>query len=652
MRWSSSGRPGRQPGRRGPGSSWVTAILGLAVATLSAAAVLACWQQTHIVAEVAAANVEDDASQQAAYFGAREMAMIEASLRDPDGPQRHQIPATDRQVDEALARLDVTDADRALARVLAQEHLNLGPTIDYYLLQLDRGELDAASQTLAVNIEPSYDRITAGLLQAQTHDLAETRRREASARLLSHRLLWGSALIFVLGLAALLLFVWSIRAHRRTVETLAATDPLTGLPNRRAFTALTQVALAGRARTSLLLVDLDGFRTVNDQFGHSIGDLLLIETSRRLTQTVRTGDLVARLGGDEFAILPADTGPDTSQTLAARLAEAFTVPFAIEELALDLEISIGAATARPGDDATVLLRHADTALHYAKHDHTGFHQFAARDAGDTSARRHLLGDLRRALDDPGQLVLYYQPQIDLRTGAIAGVEALARWQHPTRGMISPDDFIPILENTSLIHRFTGAVLRQALTQARAWLDSGHRIPVAVNISSRSLLGTPFSDRVAEALEQTGLPGDLLCIEITEHTVMDDPPTAIDALQRVRALGVRTSIDDYGTGYSSMTYLKTLPVDELKIDRSFICDMATDPRSQALVASTIDLGHNLGLSVVAEGIEDEATADALRHLGCDIAQGYHFARPAPADAVTAQIRSAEPAPTFDGTSRPA
>jgi EAL domain-containing protein (putative c-di-GMP-specific phosphodiesterase class I) len=277
-------------------------------------------------------------------------------------------------------------------------------------------------------------------------------------------------------------------------------------------------------------------------------------------------------------------------------------------------------------------------MHQAKQQHQGYHRFVAEDGHDPAARLTLLGDLRRALDDPAQLTLHYQPKVALGTGALAGVEALARWKHPVKGMISPGEFIPVVEATSLIHRFTDQVLAEALTQARCWLDAGHRVPVAVNISTRSLLDAGFGDRLTARLAESGVPAGLLCIEITEHTVMTDPETAIAALRRVRDLGVKTSIDDYGTGYSSMSYLKVLPVDELKIDRSFVCDVAEDTSSRALVASTVELGHNLGLSVVAEGVEDEATVAALRELGCDVAQGYFFSRPVPADELTGRIAS--------------
>jgi predicted signal transduction protein with EAL and GGDEF domain len=363
---------------------------------------------------------------------------------------------------------------------------------------------------------------------------------------------------------------------------------------------------------------------------------LLIEVGRRLAASVREHDVVSRLGGDEFGVLlPGD--PQAGPITAERLIDSFNEPFVIGEVIIDLEVSIGGATAVPDTDVTTLLQQADLAMHTAKQQRQGFHQYAADHAQDTAARLTLLGDLRRALEVGDQITLHYQPKIDVKTEAVVGVEALARWQHPERGPIPPGEFIPVLETTSLIHRFTDQMLAIALAQARSWLDAGHRLPVAVNISTRTLLDTSFPDRVATLLADTRVPGELLCIEITEHTVMTDPATTIEALRRIRALGVKTSIDDYGTGYSSMTYLKLLPLDELKIDRSFVHDMAHDHANRALVRSTVELGRNLGLTVVAEGVEDAETHLALHSVGCDLAQGYHFARPMPADVLTARLR---------------
>ncbi|MGA5302501.1 putative bifunctional diguanylate cyclase/phosphodiesterase [Nucisporomicrobium flavum] len=631
------------------GSRWVTGLLGTLLAVLSGAAVWASWRQTDTVADVVASSAETDAYQQAAYLAAAEMALLQASFWDPDGAARRRIPEVNKQVDDAMARMVAVDdsPDRQRSRVLKQQHLNLGPDIAYYLQQIDRHDQAGARRTLKTVIEPSYSRITARLIEVQTERLAEATRNQAAARDFSRRLLYGSIVVFALGLAVLNLFGWSVRAHRRQMTALAAIDALTGLPNRVAFLAAAGMALtetprgdadrADAAPPTVLLVNLDGFRAVNDQLGHGIGDRLLIESGRRLAGVVRDDDLVARLGADEFAVLLRGRS-DSDEALAARLTTAFDEPFALDDFTVDLEISIGAATAQPGEQVTTLLQHADIALHTAKLDHTGFHRYTSAADDTAAARLSLLGDLRRALDDTGQLILHYQPQIDPADGAITGVEALARWQHPVKGMVSPGDFIPVVENTSLIHRFTDLVLSQALAQARIWHDSGYRLTVAVNISAHSLLDARFCDRVATLLEEAGVPGEMLCIEITESSVMRDPAVAIEALRRIRNLGVRASIDDYGTGYSSMSYLKLLPVNELKIDRSFVCDMATDASSHALVCSAVELGHNLGLTVVAEGVEDAATADALREVGCDLAQGYHFARPMDAEALTRLLRT--------------
>jgi EAL domain-containing protein (putative c-di-GMP-specific phosphodiesterase class I) len=339
-------------------------------------------------------------------------------------------------------------------------------------------------------------------------------------------------------------------------------------------------------------------------------------------------------------VLLDDADPGIGEVVAQRLATAFDQPFTIDDLTIDLEVSVGAATAGPGHDTgqtvTGVLQHADTAMNVAKQRRLGFSRYAGSHGQDSTARLGLLGDLRRALDTGTEITLHYQPQIELATGELAGVEALARWQHPSKGRIPPGDFIPVLETTGLIHRFTDHVLEVALAQARAWLDAGLRIPVSVNISARTLLDPGFRDRVAEHLRRWDIPGRQLCIEVTEHSVMSDPATAIEVLRRIRDLGVRTSIDDYGTGYSSMTYLRLLPLDELKIDRSFVAEIARDPGNHALVASTVELGHNLGLSVVAEGAEDVETIIALQGLGCDIAQGYYFMRPMEAAALVERL----------------
>ncbi|GIE99954.1 putative bifunctional diguanylate cyclase/phosphodiesterase [Paractinoplanes rishiriensis] len=635
--------PTRRQARPERTRHWVTAGLAGTLVVLSGYGLAASWHQNLLVRDVSVAGGHVAAYQQAAYRSAWEMALIRATINDPDGPERQQVLAADQQT--YAATLHIAAIDRANAReagALASRQLNLRPQINWYLTQLDRGEVTGARNTLKTVIEPAYARIMDRLLDKQNQHLASYIQHQASAERDSRRLAWGSLVTFVLSLLVLVWFARSTRTHRRQVELLATTDALTGLPNRAAFTSHTQHALDTADEAGLptvLTVNIDGFREVNDQLGPRIGDHLLIEAGRRLASSVREADLVARLGGDEFAVLLRPGATDDGDTVAVRLREAFDQPFLLDDITVDLEISIGAATAGPDTEVAALLRNADIAMHDAKQQHDGFRRFTVDHNLDPAARLTQLGDLRRGLDDPDQFTLHYQPKIAVGTGELTGVEALARWQHPTKGMVPPNEFIPVLETTSLIHRFTDRVLALALQQARRWLDAGHRVPVAVNVSTRSLLDLSFPDRLAEALESAGVPGELLCIEVTEHSVMSDPTTAIEALRRIRAFGVKTSIDDYGTGYSSMSYLKLLPVDELKIDRSFVADMVADPSSHALVASTIALGHNLGLAVVAEGVEDPTTVAALAALACNTAQGYHFARPLPADDLTERYRLA-------------
>ncbi|MEU4625330.1 bifunctional diguanylate cyclase/phosphodiesterase [Actinoplanes sp. NPDC023801] len=631
-------------------SWWLVGLLAVLLAGLSGFAVSGSWRQAGIVDQLADDSADTDAYQNAAQLVSWEMALIQASLREPGGEERAQVPDVHEQAHRAMEHMAEVDTDDPrLTSALVQAHRSLRPDIASYLRALDLGDVETAESTLEDSIEPAATTIMSMVLAKQRQHQAEHAARQAAGQRESHQLLWRNGLAFVVSLAVLLLFGYAARAHRRQVEATAATDPLTLLPNRNAFTTRTCRTLAeaashrrrrdraGRGRVTVLVANLDGFRDVNEQLGHRTGDLLLTHVSRRLRASVREHDFVARLGGDEFAVLLYDTDPGAGEDVAARLTGAFGDPFIIDDLTIDLEVSIGAATAGPGEDVPTVLRHADTAMNRAKREHLGFRRFAAGHTDDdSSARLTLLGDLRRALDTGDEITLHYQPKIDIGTGELAGVEALARWSHPAKGAISPGEFIPVLEATTLIHRFTHQVLTQALTQAREWLDAGHRIPVAVNISTRTLLDTAFPDRVAALLHETGVPGDQLCIEVTEHSIMNDPGTAIETLERIRALGVKTSIDDYGTGYSSMTYLRLLPLDELKIDRSFVKDIATDPGSLALVASTAELGHTLGLRVVAEGIEDEETMNALREIGCDLAQGYHLARPMTAAALSALI----------------
>lgn len=425
------------------------------------------------------------------------------------------------------------------------------------------------------------------------------------------------------------------RARAEAVELThhAHHDELTGLPNRTLFKNRCGLALnaarSSEAWPTVLLLDLDGFKDVNDTLGHHRGDLLLVEVAQRLQASVRAGDTVCRLGGDEFAILLAPSVPASGEQAAQRITHTLTAPFLLDGTRVDVEVSIGIATAEPGEDVLTVLRHADAAMYAAKEHRLGYTRHVPGQEGETTARFQLLGALRHALDHD-EIVLHYQPKIAIDDGQVVGIEALARWQHPTRGLLSPAAFLPVLENTTLSHRFTSHVLSTALAQTRRWNDRGISLPVAVNVSSRCLLDPGFPDTVGQQLLAAGVPGTLLCIELTENTIMTDPERAVTVLERIRALGVRVAIDDFRTGYSSMAYLQVLPLDELKVDQSFVRDLATDRGNTALVQSAVDLGHSLGLVVVAEGVEDATVLDSLRRLGCDIAQGYQFARPLPPD----------------------
>jgi len=436
-------------------------------------------------------------------------------------------------------------------------------------------------------------------------------------------------------------------------------DALTDLPNRtllqdRLTRALDVARRDGRdgtggavgvggagdaAPVALLLLDLDRFKEVNDTLGHQYGDELLRQVGVRLRETLRASDTVARLGGDEFAaLLP---GADEAATISAARAvlAALTAPIMVEGQTLDVGASIGVALSPAhGDDATTLLRRADVAMYAAKHAHGGYaiyDEVADRHSADRLA---LAGALRQALADDG-LLLYYQPQVSLATGAVCGVEALLRWPHPVHGFIPPDYFIPLAEHTGLIGPLTEWVLRAALRHARGWAHGGSSLSVAVNLSAHLLHDQELPATIAALLREYGIAPGTLTLEVTESAVMADPERAVDVLARLRHLGVRLSIDDFGTGYSSLGYLKRLPVDEIKIDKSFVLELGTgaDPADVAIVRSVVQMAQALRREVVAEGVENPEAWGLLRGLGCDVAQGYYMSRPLPAAELERWLR---------------
>ncbi len=410
----------------------------------------------------------------------------------------------------------------------------------------------------------------------------------------------------------------------------ASTDELTGLPNRRAFYARADAQLAGDdPDLALLLLDLDRFKEVNDSLGHLVGDQLLIQIGLRLSQELRDGDLVARLGGDEFAILLTGTTREQAIAIAVKLRLAVAVPHTLEGIALRSDVSVGLAFApEHGTELSVLLRRADIAMYKAKRARDGYRVYSDVDDTAGAGRLRAQQELHLALAEQ-QMTLHYQPKLDLVTNEVHDVEALVRWNHPTRGLLYPGSFLELVEDAGLMRGLTQFVLEEALDQAAVWRSEGRPLTIAVNLSASSLVDTDLPAQIAELLAVRGLPSSALQIEITEEFLMADRDRTRNILTDLRDRGVQIAVDDFGTGYSSLAYLRELPIDELKLDRSFVFPMADDARAAALVFSTIALAHSLGLRMVAEGVENQAALAELTRHGCDQAQGYHISRALPA-----------------------
>ncbi|KRE31753.1 diguanylate phosphodiesterase [Mycobacterium sp. Soil538] len=435
---------------------------------------------------------------------------------------------------------------------------------------------------------------------------------------------------------------WENRRLVTAAADQALRDPLTGLANTALFDDRLAHAMMLRSRinrsVAVLSLDLDDFKLINDNLGHSAADRLLSDVGRRLAACARTGDTVARTGGDEFALLLE--GPyDESEAVARRVSAAFDVPFTVDGHDILLRPSIGvtvASMSEPDLTPENLRERAAIAMQAAKRARSPeVHTFSAdmvpadgaarRPNGDGAAQIRLLGELRHAIDHNG-LGVVYQPKISLRTDDIVGVEALLRWPHPQLGLLLPDSFLSLIREQGLIQRVTDLVLDKALDDTARWYSHDTRIPVAVNLFAPSLRETDLPDKLCRALGCRGLPTDLLTVEITEDIVLSEMDLVTAVLRRLREYGVRVAIDDFGSGYSSLSYLRDLPIDEVKLDRHFIAPVTSDPRAAAVAQAVIDLSHDLGATVVAEGIEDAATADWLREHGCDVGQGYLFGRP--------------------------
>jgi diguanylate cyclase (GGDEF)-like protein/PAS domain S-box-containing protein len=430
------------------------------------------------------------------------------------------------------------------------------------------------------------------------------------------------------------------KAQERRLRHQAVHDSLTGLPNRMLLkdrlTQALRAAVRAGAPLALLLLDLDRFKEINDTLGHHVGDLLLIEFAERLQDCIRESDTIARLGGDEFAILlPAASDVARARSVAGRITEAVQRPFEVAGgLRLEVGVSIGIAMyPEHATDQARLLQCADVAMYAAKKG-AGPVQLYDREQ-DRNTVRHLTlsGALRRAIEG-GELAFDFQPKLDLLAGTVHSVEALARWRHPGQGAILPDEFIPHAEQTGLIQPFTRWSFDAALAQLACWRDAGLGLSVAVNLSARSLHDEELPEIAAQLLRKWGVDPTLLTLELTESAVMLDPDAARRNLCRLHELGVRLSIDDFGTGYSSLSALQRLPLHEIKIDKSFVAQMVDNPNDLVIVRATIDLARNLGLAVVAEGIESERHLTALRDLGCGLGQGFFVSHPLPIEQLTA------------------
>ena len=598
---------------------------------------------------VVASALSDDYASAANALTAEES--LERKYRLEPGPEvrtTYGIAATAFVAALGAVRRDGGAQDRSFVDGVLTRHHSYLASINRLFEATDRGDTAAALKIDNEEVDPPYRDIAAAVLAAAATKHEESLGQLDALQRLESVTRISTPLVFLFGLLLTAALAAVTRGHRRLlgVERAQAVhdslhDALTGLPNRTLLADRFAAALRADARhgtsTGLLLIDLDRFKEINDTFGHHYGDELLAQVGPRLSANLRGVDTVARLGGDEFAVLlPEVRSVENAVMVATQLRAALELPFRVLSIDLDVEASVGVVmSGLHGEDATTLLQRADIAMYVAKTQSRGVFTYEAAIDQHTPAKLALLGDLRRALAND-ELILHYQPKIGISTGNVVGVEALVRWQHPQRGLVFPDHFIPMAEHTGLIGALTRHVLNTALAQVRRWMDAGQPLTVSVNLSARNLLDERLPETVEELLATHGVPAQLFEFEVTESALLIEPVRAKRLLAELSALGARISIDDFGAGYTSLSQLKTLPVDELKIDKSFVMTMSEEASSDLIVHSVIDLGHNLGLSIVAEGVENEQTLAVLKSYGCDVAQGYYFSRPVAPEVLTAWL----------------
>lgn len=487
--------------------------------------------------------------------------------------------------------------------------------------------------------------ITTGYLQANEISLEsviEAQKNNASLWLLNTMPFvfgfWGQYVSSMIAFEASAMVVDQtndLRAQAAAFEKQALRgttyDTLTGLPNRILLVDRLEQAINTasfeRSKIAILVVDIDRFKDINDTLGHSTGDRVIRQIAQRLRKIIPEPNTVARLGGDEFGIILKKFGTkEDAAEVVQTIKETLQVPLKLEGVRLDIDASIG-ITLYPehGKDAQILLQRADVAMYQAKQKHCGFIMYTTTLDRCNTRRLTLMGELREAIIN-NELVAYYQPKIDIKTGKIKELEALVRWKHKVHGLVQPDDFIPMAEQTGLIKQLTLWILHESLMQCAKWNDEGFELRVSVNLSANDLMDVELPETITRTLNAHNVPPEKLLLEITESAVMLDPNRALEVLTNLSTLGVRLSVDDFGTGYSSLSYLSKLPVSELKIDKSFVMGMENNSNNTVIVQATIDLGHNLGLEVVAEGVETASSISLLQPLGCDTLQGYYFTKP--------------------------